>query len=170
MAHFAQIFTFGFLVESSPKSWLFFLSKPIYVHRRSLDNWDFSAKLTFLITIIIDQLVCIARQIYDLKPLPSYNQGGHLKQHDCNLYACSKIKHRVVSRDARPTPPGPRKNGPCPAPQKLTKTAGRNGAKLTVDNTDYAHTFGLTEWGNEGKAVHLVFCTAFDYLVCRKTI
>ena len=28
-------------------------------------------------------------------------------------------------------------------PQKLTKPAGRNGAKLTVDYTDYAHTFGL---------------------------
>ena len=26
------------------------------------------------------------------------------------------------------------------------------------------------EWGNEGKAFHLVFCTACDYLVCRKTI
>ena len=24
--------------------------------------------------------------------------------------------------------------------------------------------------GNEGKAFHLVFCTACDYLVCRKTI
>ena len=32
---------------------------------------------------------------------------------------------------------------PRPAPQKLTKPAGRNGAKLTIDFTDYAHTFGL---------------------------
>ena len=48
------------------------------------------------------------------------------------------------TRDARPAPPrpAPRKNGlprpakskPCPAPQKLTKPAGRSGAKLTVDS------------------------------------
>ena len=44
----------------------------------------------------------------------------------------------VEIRDARPAP---RKNGP--APQKLTKPAGRDRAKLTVDYTDYAHTFGL---------------------------
>ena len=37
----------------------------------------------------------------------------------------------------------PRGKKGCPAPQKLTKPAGRNGAKLTVDCTDYAHTFGL---------------------------
>ena len=53
------------------------------------------------------------------------------------------------SRDARPAPPRtvPRKNGlprpakskPCPAPQELTKPAGRSGAKLTIDYTDYAH-------------------------------
>ena len=64
----------------------------------------------------------------------------------------------VWDRDARPAPPhpAPRKNRlprpapPCekqalphPAPQKLTKPAGRGGAKLTVDYTDYAHTFGL---------------------------
>ena len=53
----------------------------------------------------------------------------------------------------RPTPPRlaekqaalPRKKQalPRPAPQKLTKPAGRSRAKLTVDYTDYAHTFGL---------------------------
>ena len=32
---------------------------------------------------------------------------------------------------------------PRPAPQKLTKPAGRNGAKLTADYTDFAHTFEL---------------------------
>ena len=45
-----------------------------------------------------------------------------------------------------PVPPRPAKSRPCPAPPrpvKLTKPAGRNGAKLTVDYTDYAHTFGL---------------------------
>ena len=64
---------------------------------------------------------------------------------------------RVVTRDQgcspRPTPPRPAEKRaapprekqalPRPAPQKLTKPTGRNGAKLTVDCTDYAHTFGL---------------------------
>ena len=56
-------------------------------------------------------------------------------------------------RDARPAPPRG-KTGcrapphekqalPCPALQKLTKPAGRNGAKPTVDYTDYALPFGL---------------------------
>ena len=49
----------------------------------------------------------------------------------------------VDDRDARPAPPRPAKSKPCPAPQKLTKPAERDGAKLTVDYTDYAHTFGL---------------------------
>ena len=42
--------------------------------------------------------------------------------------------------------PAPRKASLAPhhpAPQKLTKPVGRNGAKLTVDCTDFAHTFGL---------------------------
>ena len=58
----------------------------------------------------------------------------------------------------RPTPPrpagkraapprekqaSPRHAPPRPAPEKLTKPTGRDGAKLTVDFTDYAHTFGL---------------------------
>ena len=42
-----------------------------------------------------------------------------------------------------PAPPRPAKSKPCPAPQKLTKPAGRNGAKLTVDYTDYALPFEL---------------------------
>ena len=42
-----------------------------------------------------------------------------------------------------PAPPCPAKSKPCPTPQKLTKPAGRDGAKLTVDYTEYAHTFGL---------------------------
>ena len=59
----------------------------------------------------------------------------------------------MQTRDARPAP---RKNGlPRPAPQKaslaplrptpqkLTKLAGRDGAKLAVDNKVHAHTFGL---------------------------
>ena len=54
----------------------------------------------------------------------------------------------VPTRDARPAlprpaPPRKKKALPRPAPQKLTKPAGRSGAKLTVDYTDYAHTFGL---------------------------
>ena len=54
---------------------------------------------------------------------------------------------------ARPPPPRPagkqaappreKQALPRPAPQKLTKPAGRDGAKLTVDYTDYAHAFGL---------------------------
>ena len=66
------------------------------------------------------------------------------------------------------THPAPRKNG-LPRPLKLTKPAGHKGAKLTIDYTDYAQHLGL-EWENEGKAFHLVFCTACDFLVCRETI
>ena len=53
-----------------------------------------------------------------------------------------------VLQGCSPRPP-PRKNAlpylapPHPTPQKLTKPAGRNGAKLTVDYTDYALPFGL---------------------------
>ena len=36
-------------------------------------------------------------------------------------------------------PPRPAKSKPCPAPQKLTKPAGRNGANLTTDYTDYTN-------------------------------
>ena len=77
----------------------------------------------------------------------------------CKIFAmikefyCKDLNSNAGSRDARPAPhrPAPRKNRlprpantkPCPAPQKLTKPAGRDGAKLTVDYTDYAHTFGL---------------------------
>ena len=50
---------------------------------------------------------------------------------------------RVAGMLAQPRPALPRGKMGCPAPQKLTKPAGRNGAKLTVDCTDYAHTFGL---------------------------
>ena len=69
--------------------------------------------------------------------------------------ACSNdiLPNSVSTRDARPTPPCPAEKQaalprekqalPRPAPQKLTKPAGRDGAKLTVDYTDYAHTFGL---------------------------
>ena len=50
----------------------------------------------------------------------------------------------VTTRDGRPAPPREKRAAPPrPAPQKLTKPAGRNGAKLTVDYTDNAHTFGL---------------------------
>ena len=64
----------------------------------------------------------------------------------------------VQSRDARPAPPRPAEKQaapprpalqkaslalPRPAPQKLTKPAGRSGAKLTIDYTEYAHIFGL---------------------------
>ena len=45
--------------------------------------------------------------------------------------------------EKRAAPPRKKQALPRPAPQKLTKPAGRNGAKLTVDCTDYAHTFGL---------------------------
>ena len=43
----------------------------------------------------------------------------------------------------QPGPARPAKSKPCPALQKLTKPTGRNGAKLTVDYTDHAHTFVL---------------------------
>ena len=68
-------------------------------------------------------------------------------------------------------PPRPaEKEAAPPRPAKLTKPAGHKGAKLTIDYTDYANTFGLIEWGNGGKAFHVVFCTACDFLVCRETI
>ena len=56
--------------------------------------------------------------------------------------------HSGLARDAYPAPrkkgpPRPAKRRPCPAPQKLTKPAGCNGAKLPVDYTDYTDTFGL---------------------------
>ena len=41
------------------------------------------------------------------------------------------------------TPPRPAKSKPCPAPQILTKPAGRNGAKLTEDNTNHVHKIWL---------------------------
>ena len=56
----------------------------------------------------------------------------------CLIPRARQAQIRPSSRDARPA-----KSKPSPAPQKLTKPAGRNGAKLTVDYTDYAHTFGL---------------------------
>ena len=76
-----------------------------------------------------------------------------------------KLRCQLEIRDARPAPtrPAPRKNGPPrpapqkaslapphPALQKLTKPAGRSGEKLTIDYTDYAHTFGLRvgKWSN----------------------
>ena len=54
-----------------------------------------------------------------------------------------------------PPRPAPWKNGlprekqalPRSAPQKLTRPAGRNGEKLTEDNTDYAHCVGPTHLG-----------------------
>ena len=50
----------------------------------------------------------------------------------------------VLCRDARgktgcPAPPRPTKSRPCPAPSrpaKLTKSAGRSGAKLTEDSIE----------------------------------
>ena len=53
--------------------------------------------------------------------------------------------HPTPSRPAEKEAAPPRKKQALsrPAPQKLTKPAGRNRAKLTVDYTDHAHTFGL---------------------------
>ena len=45
---------------------------------------------------------------------------------------CACLAAGIHTRDARPTPPHG-KTG-CPAPQKLTKPAGRSGAKLTVNS------------------------------------
>ena len=42
-----------------------------------------------------------------------------------------------------PVPPREKQALPRPAKQKLTKPAGRNGAKLTIDCTDHGHTYGL---------------------------
>ena len=59
-------------------------------------------------------------------------------------------KRGVDTRDARLARGKtgcPAKSKHCPATQKLTKPVGRNGAKLTVDYTDYAHIF----WFRVGK-------------------
>ena len=77
-------------------------------------------------------------------------------------------KHRanVASNDVnrpRPGPGPPHEKRALPHRAEIDKTHGaQHGAKLTIDYTDYAR--------NEGKAFHLVFRTACDYLVCRKTI
>ena len=42
-----------------------------------------------------------------------------------------------------------------PAPQKLTKPEGHNGAKLTEDPTNYAHVIEVAK-----EAFHLAFCAA----------
>ena len=74
----------------------------------------------------------------------------HIYQGQGSRIIDTRIIHTCImhTRDARPAenlaaPPREKQALPRPAPQKLTKPAGRNGAKLTVDCTDYAHTFGL---------------------------
>ena len=57
--------------------------------------------------------------------------------------------------------PRPAKSKTCPVPQKLTKPAGRNGAKLTIDYTDYALPFGL----RVGKCRKSFFIWSFVQLV-----
>ena len=70
----------------------------------------------------------------------------------------------------QPAPPREKQALPRPAPQKLTKPAGRSGAKLTKDNIDLMPTkFGL-QGGKEGIAFQLVFCKACDYFGCSKII
>ena len=65
----------------------------------------------------------------------------------CNLNKSGMLAppHPAPPRGKTGCPALPREKQalPRPALQKLTKPAGRNGAKLTVDCTDYAHTFGL---------------------------
>ena len=80
---------------------------------------------------------------------------------------------------APPHPPAPRKNWAAPPREKQalprpaeidkTREAQRGKADCRLHEQIMPTNKGL-EWGNEGKAFHLVFCTACDYLVCRKTI
>ena len=46
-------------------------------------------------------------------------------------------------RGKKGCPALPREKQALPRPAEIDKTRGRNGAKLTVDYTDNAHTFGL---------------------------
>ena len=62
----------------------------------------------------------------------------------CLQQGCSTPPPRPAKNELpRPAPPCKKQALPRPAPQKLTKPAGRNRAKLTIDFTEYAHTFGL---------------------------
>ena len=50
----------------------------------------------------------------------------------------------VRTGDARPAPPRPaEKRAAPPRPAEIDKTQRRDGAKLTIDYTDFAPTFGL---------------------------
>ena len=67
--------------------------------------------------------------------------------------------------------PRPEKSKPCPTPphknwQNRRDAAGQSWLQITQIMPTH---LGL-EWGNEGKSFHLVFCTACDYLVCRKNL
>ena len=66
-----------------------------------------------------------------------------------HIHLLSTILIDVIQiRDAHPTPPRETRALPRPAPRKLTKPLGRNGAELTLDYTDYAHTLkNAFVWG-----------------------
>ena len=69
---------------------------------------------------------------------------------------------RIIFRDGRPTPtrPAPQKTVLAPPrPVKLTKPAGRSGAKLTADSTDGPFSLRLLEEERVGKYFHLTLCT-----------
>ena len=78
-------------------------------------------------------------------------QKMHFFQNSCTELAKIKNLHSTICLKVFPSsgrvalPPAFARNEQrgAPRPVKLTKPAGRNGAKLTVDCTDYAHTFGL---------------------------
>ena len=53
----------------------------------------------------------------------------------------------------------PRKKQSLPRPVKLTKPAGRSGAKLTADSTDGPFSLRLLEEERVGKYFHLTLCT-----------
>ena len=89
-----------------------------------------------------------------------------------NLYTTSIIFYNPHELSANYFPaiaqyqgclPHPVEKQAPPAPQKLTKPAGHNGAKLTEDPTNYAHVIEVAK-----EAFHLAFCAARGYLVCRK--
>ena len=58
-----------------------------------------------------------------------------------------------------PRPAPPRKKQSLPRPVKLTKPAGRSGAKLTADSTDGPFSLRLLEEERVGKYFHLTLCT-----------
>ena len=113
-----------------------------------------------------------------------WREDGVLRIHFFVMLLVWHVFTRLGSRDARPTPrktgcPTPAREKQAlhrPAPEKLIKPAGRDGAKLTVDSNIkilclFSSCPQIVSYRKKkrDKLYNLALCTAFDYLVCRKT-